>query len=109
MIDITKAQDDCCMLSKYGCKVLTIAGCVQWEDTCPFYKPVDCRKWIRREINGRIYVCEPEEYGMAYCKDCTLSKKIPGDKKHRLHCNKWDRTVEQDDYCSRGIKEDEQE
>lgn len=58
MIDLTGATERCCA-DNHGCTILTDAKVCNWE--CPFYKPKNCKDWVRLETNGRVLLYAPEE------------------------------------------------
>lgn len=61
MIEISKTKDQCFALGYMGCSVLCEAR-PKCTPQCPFYKPVGCEDWIRREVSGEIWLIPPEEY-----------------------------------------------
>ena len=64
-IDLARISEPCFALACTGdCRVLTTpdGGCGSTK--CPFYKPVNCRDWIRIEDRQGINLIPPEEaYG----------------------------------------------
>lgn len=61
-IDLTMVREPCFAWSPVvGCKILTdeIDGCGTYR--CPFYKPVNCRDWIRIEDGRGISMVPPED------------------------------------------------
>lgn len=60
MVEISKCKDRCFAELHTGCKILTTE--CEGKDNCPFYKPVDCESWIRKEVKGKVYIMPPEEY-----------------------------------------------
>lgn len=63
MIDIRFSTEPCFGFSKWignHCTVLTeVKTC---GARCPFYKPVGCENWIKRETEKEIWLIPPEEY-----------------------------------------------
>lgn len=64
-IDLTKINEPCFALTKVRtCKVYGFPerDCNSYR--CPFYKPQNCKSWIRIEDNTGINLIPPEEaYG----------------------------------------------
>lgn len=61
MIELSNAKDKCFAELSGGCTVV-IAEYITCSPQCPFYKPTGCEDWIRREVNGEIWLIPPEEY-----------------------------------------------
>lgn len=62
-IDLTKV-DDICFASNVrygGCKILTMMheSCGTYK--CPFYKPQNCKDWIRIESRTGVNLIPPED------------------------------------------------
>ena len=61
MVEISNTKEKCFALMQTGCQVLS-----ELQPTCaprcPFYKPVGCEDWIRRERGEEIWLIPPEEY-----------------------------------------------
>lgn len=63
-------SDGKCFAKMYsGCKILgTPCGKDCGTYMCSFYKPMDCKDWVRHDSkNGLVRMFAPEEYG--YGKD----------------------------------------
>ena len=60
MVEITNCKEPCFAKLEAGCKVIT-GDCVG-KDNCVFYKPTDCKDWIRKEKKGEVWLMPPEEY-----------------------------------------------
>ena len=62
-IDLKKVDDPCFATNKKygGCKILTKIhqGCGTFE--CPFYKPYECKDWVRIEDRTGINLIPPED------------------------------------------------
>lgn len=61
-IDLTRINDPCWAVTKAGeCKLLRRKepGCNSHR--CPFYKPKDCRDWLRIEDRQGINLIPPED------------------------------------------------
>ncbi len=61
MVEISNIDEKCFARLKSGCSVLSRSD-IECTPQCKFYKPVGCEDWIRREVNGEIWVIPPEEY-----------------------------------------------
>jgi len=58
MVEISNCNEPCFAKLEIGCLITTAWA----ECKCGFYKPIGCEDWIRREINGEIWLIPPEEY-----------------------------------------------
>ena len=68
-VNLMYLQEPCWALASYdsGCKLLIAKepGCCSYK--CPFYKPINCRDWVRIEDKDGINLIPPEEaYGKAF-------------------------------------------
>ena len=61
MVEISKISEKCFAEIYSGCLILcdTQPEC---NPQCPFYKPIGCEDWIRREIGDEVWLIPPEEY-----------------------------------------------
>lgn len=60
MVEISDCNERCFGYIRGECIITTMnANC---SPQCPFYKPEGCEDWIRREVNGEIWIIPPEEY-----------------------------------------------
>lgn len=65
-IDLTMITEPCFAITAHdkGCGLLRARepGCCTWR--CPFYKPMNCKQWVRIEDRQGINLVPPEEaYG----------------------------------------------
>ena len=61
MIELAGFKDRCFANTAGKCKVLTEAN-DPCNSSCPFYKPKDCKDWVRTEQDGNPQIITPEEY-----------------------------------------------
>ena len=61
MVEISNIKDKC-FAERHGggCVVLSVR--LSCNPRCPFYKPVGCEDWIRREVGDEIWLIPQEEY-----------------------------------------------
>lgn len=60
MIEISNIKEKC--FAMYGGECFALSTHSTCNSRCPFYKPVGCEDWIRREIGEEIWLIPPEEY-----------------------------------------------
>lgn len=66
-LDLKKINDPCFASIGYkttsGCRVLSkqIEGCGTYK--CPFYKPRNCKDWVRIEDRMGVNIIPPEDLG----------------------------------------------
>lgn len=54
----------CCMYHiKRGCISLTNTQETCGTYSCPFYKPIGCGDWVRRDGDKHVWLIPPEELG----------------------------------------------
>ena len=72
-IDLKRVNDPCYAMGKFGCTVLNerFEHCGTYK--CHFYKPVNCKNWIRIEDRTGINLIPPEEFKSCY----KLTKEAP--------------------------------
>lgn len=62
MIDITKSTEKCFADSLGECRVLSETISLECNASCPFYKPIGCREWVRINTKAKAWLLTPEEY-----------------------------------------------
>lgn len=60
MVEISKCKEPCFAEFGINCKILTCE--CEGKEKCGFYKPADCKDWIRIEHQGKVWLIPPEEY-----------------------------------------------
>lgn len=62
-IDLKYVSDPCfAEMRNNGCRALSARTSKCGSYKCPFYKPKDCKDWVRVEERHYISVIPPEEY-----------------------------------------------
>lgn len=62
-IDLNMTKEPCYGLTIDGnCKVRVTTHNHCCTAKCPFYKPIDCRDWVRIEDHQGVHLIPPEEY-----------------------------------------------
>lgn len=74
MVEITNIEEKCFADLKSGCGVLSSSD-YECSPQCPFYKPVGCEDWIRREKEDEIWIVPPEEYERSVKNEQSLQDK----------------------------------
>lgn len=64
-IDLTHIKEPCFALTRDGeCRVVIMPDFTCGTHKCPFYKPIDCKDWVRIEDRQGVNLIPPEEaYG----------------------------------------------
>lgn len=61
MIKLSTIKEKCFGELAGGCTVVKDEY-IECGPQCPFYKPIGCEDWIRKEIKGEAWIVPPEEY-----------------------------------------------
>ena len=61
MIKLSTIKEKCFGELADGCTVVKDEY-IECGHQCPFYKPIGCEDWIRKEIEGEAWIVPPEEY-----------------------------------------------
>ena len=62
-IDLKLIGDPCFgIMSKGKCRVLSVKSKYCGTYRCPFYKPKECRSWVRVQDKDGVNIVPPEEY-----------------------------------------------
>lgn len=73
MIDVKEIYDRCFAEKAGDCTILSeIEVC---NNTCPFYKPVACKDWVRVRQGDGVTLYTPEEYERSFKDEINYDKK----------------------------------
>ena len=64
-IDLTQIKEPCfALMAKGHCRILIARQRTCGTYKCPFYKPVNCKAWVRIEDRTGINLIPPEDVGL---------------------------------------------